>query len=447
MRSAGLALLLFAHACGGDTSTAPSATTTKAWGSAVQVWAGDVRVTQDTSDLQAAFDGQGTATAAWIAEDANGPRLWVARFSAGTWGQPQTLDPLAAGRVRSFALAVAQNGTAAVAWLQEADEPFLGTVWARHYSGGSWGPAEAIDGGAGEASGWPAIAAYPNGEVVAVWSRSSQRGGDLMTNRASAGGEWSGPSVLALSRDRLGIELPKVATSPRGEAFAIWAQGYVGTPRFRYQTWASRFSPATGWVAGTPLGGQPWFVSGLEVVADSSGNATVLWDEATAVPLASYASRYEAGRGWTQAQVIQAGGGAMGLEQVANGDVVTLIGQSGQFYFRRFVPGVGWGAPSVGFPVGQTYGLDFALDATGPAFMVWSQATGQGASQTFSILSNRFPDGLGWTAVNTLVGPADSGVLVYKPCIATDGQGRALALWVRGQDRVASVWSNYYTSR
>lgn len=422
----------FVQACGGDDAT----TRPKAWGAARLVWNGDNPTSRTPLQPAIGFDGAGSAVAVWL--DESGYRLLTSRFTTGTWSQARLLDSLDAGDVRSFALAVAEDGTALVVWLQDVDGEYRGTIWARRYSGGAWSPPESIDGGGGEAAGWPAVAIHSNGEAVVVWHRAYERGGDLLTTRASAAGSWGEPALLAPNRGFV-TGGAQIATSLRGDVFVVWLQNALS----RSQTWGSRYDPRTGWAPGTPLGGPTSALYSPKLVADANGNATAVWTEGMAHPIASYASRYEPATGWGRAELLHEEGGAVELTQASNGDVLVLLSPRGESYLTsRFMPGVGWSS-SESFPLRTNlWGLDFALDASGPAFMAWSEITG-GASR---VSSNRLI-GSAWTTPDMVQGPLQPNAIAHWPAVAADGRGNALAIWTQVENRRLSVWSNYYANR
>jgi hypothetical protein len=93
----------------------------------------------------------------------------------------------------------------------------------------AWGiPQTVFAGGVGSELLAPSIARNAAGDAVAVWDRSTSGKGESNAVEAAterAGGSWSAP--LRLSSGSLGIVYPEVVVDSRGEATVVWEQSTV----------------------------------------------------------------------------------------------------------------------------------------------------------------------------------------------------------------------------
>jgi len=89
---------------------------------------------------------------------------------------------------------------------------------------------------------------------------------------------------------------------------------------------------------------------------------------------------------------------------------------------------------------GGAYAPQIAIDANGNALAVWHQDDGT----RYSIWSNRYTTGSGWGTA-ALIETDDAGS-AFKPQIAFDANGNALAVWYQSDGTRFNVWSNRYTN-
>ncbi len=107
---------------------------------------------------------------------------------------------------------------------------------------------------------------------------------------------------------------------------------------------------------------------------------------------------------------------------------------------NRYVVGVGWGIPTLieVDNTGDALYPQVAVDGSGNAIAVWYQHDGT----RNNIWSNRYVAGVGWGTAE-LIETDDSGH-AYRPQVAFDGSGNAMAVWEHFDFTRSSIWSNRY---
>jgi hypothetical protein len=133
-------------------------------------------------------DGGGTAVAVWIKLEDPDPfdanpqqvyRLYAANYNGTTWGSPQVIDAGSASYYSAWSPKVSMdnNGDAIVVWQQH--DGTAQRVYARRFSGGSWGAIQQLNDSI-EFTNFdaadPAIAQSPTpGSAMAVWSQNNEK--------------------------------------------------------------------------------------------------------------------------------------------------------------------------------------------------------------------------------------------------------------------------------
>jgi hypothetical protein len=133
-------------------------------------------------------DGGGTAVAVWVKLEDPDPfdtnpqqvyRLYAANYNGTTWGSPQVIDAGSASYYSAWSPKVSMdnNGDAIVVWQQH--DGTAQRVYARRFSGGSWGAIQQLNDSI-EFTNFdaadPAIAQSPTpGSAMAVWSQNNEK--------------------------------------------------------------------------------------------------------------------------------------------------------------------------------------------------------------------------------------------------------------------------------
>ena len=194
---------------------------------------------------------------------------------------------------------------------------------------------------------------------------------------------WTSERVSNLRDTSIGVAIPAVALTSQNVGFVAWTERAVGCVK----TWVNRNAAGT-WGTPTEIGVEQAFFS-LNVAANASGNAVLVWMETAASP------------------------GSCG------GTILT----PGIYASRYIAASNTWTAP-VRIATNPSDSAVVVIDAAGRATAVWVQ----GPATLIPTLSwSRF-DGTSWSAPRALT---DGTRGVGGPVIAQDGSGNILALWVQ----------------
>lgn len=392
------------------------------------------------------FDSAGNAVAVWRQWNGTNHVLWANRYVAGVGWETATLIEANAGSVGVYypsqQLAVDGVGNVMVVW--ERHDGTRRDIFAKRYAvGGDWGTSTSLETNASDAT-YPKVAMDTAGNAFAVWTQSDGTYQSIWTNRYVAGLGWG---IATLIESNAGTAVsPQVAMDAAGNAMAVWRQTVV-TGYLRI--WASRYQAGTGWSTPTIIetnatgGGQP------EVAVDNSGNAVAVWTQSDGTRSNLWANRYVAGVGWGTATLIENHANNVVDPKVAMdtaGNAVAVWQESGSsnIWANRYAAGTGWDTATLIETNVATAGYpDVAIDTAGNALAVWQQH--DGAFQ--SIWANRYVAGTGWgtaTLIETNAGHAYS-----SPQVAVDSVGNAIAVWeqldVTGATLTYSIWANRFT--
>jgi len=158
--------------------------------------------------------------------------VWANRYGEGEWGEPVPIESSDADSAFRQQVAIDPTGRGAAIW-RRSD----GSIWANRYvpGGVGWLTDERLDSDTGGGD-YPHVALDETGNGMAVWEESDGVRKNLRARRYSAETSW-GPTQLIETNNSGDVFRPRVATDPRGNALAVFAQD-DGT---RWNMWANRF--------------------------------------------------------------------------------------------------------------------------------------------------------------------------------------------------------------
>jgi hypothetical protein len=270
-------------------------------------------------DALVAAGPEGNVTAVWLLEREEGWRSVVqsaTRSAGGSWSAPVTLSPPRKA-ARSPQVALDPQGGATAVW----EEEFSGaTQSATRLPGGNWSAPVTLS-VAGVRTGWPQVAVDSQGNATAVWAGAVFSGRRIQSHRIQtatrpAGGSWSAPVSISKPGHRH-VQDPQIAVSPQGEATAIWQRSngsYLviqGATRPAGGGWSRPVNITTG----HGRGGQH-----LQLVVDSWGNATAIWEGYDTRPgpnFAIQAAKHPPGGAWSRPTDISRWTKSLGEPQIA----------------------------------------------------------------------------------------------------------------------------------
>jgi hypothetical protein len=262
---------------------------------------------------------EGNVTAIWLLERDEGWRSVVqsaTRSAGGNWSVPVALSPPKKA-ARSPQIALDAQGGATVVW----EEEYSGAIEsATRSSGGIWSVPVTLS-ASGVYGNWPQVAVDSLGNATAVWAGNVLRGHRLRSSRIQsatrpAGGTWSAPVSISKSGHRH-VQDPQIAVSPQGEVTAIWQRSngshlvVQGATRPAGGGWSRPVDITTG----HGRGGQH-----LQLVVDSWGNATAIWEGYDTRPGPHFAiqgAKHPHGGAWSQPTDISRWTKSLGEPQIA----------------------------------------------------------------------------------------------------------------------------------
>lgn len=364
--------------------------------------------------VQLAGNAEGSALAAWVAQDAGSVRVFASRFDlAEGWRTAEVL-----GEGDSVQVAVGDDGHALAAW-------------------------RSGDGSAGESlqvrlhhatDGWSAAQALVTGNIASGWWETAYRG------------------VFDITID------------PAGRLLAAWAQDGAAS-----EVWTRSGSLAPGSVG--PLSWEPAMristhagpgvVPVLEVAVDESGSASAIWmhlDESFTSYALSMSTTY--GGEW-KAPAELAGPIAATYGFFSNvprlavnraGEWIALWREEkdetkGRVLATRFTPGSGWSDVAIVSddqeqPMGCTFegtaeGIHLSLGDDGRALVVWEERAP--GAQTIGLGATESIGGNEWSPRVTLE-PAASG-MAQTPLTASSAKA-GFSAWVRSGPAEDGGWTD-----
>jgi hypothetical protein len=281
----------------------------------------------------------------------------------------------------------------------------------------------------------PAVAMDGAGGTVAIWERQNATAHDLQVSTRAPGGNFSAPLELAPTANE-----PEVATTPSGEAVAVWRHFDAGSGNYVIQT-STRF-PGGSFSVPTEISisKASALPQSLRVAVNAAGEVAVAWvqkDPDSALDPDQFfveASVRPAGGSFSVPAVVSPSPLTPG--DGATGPGVALDGAGDVFVVWEYFDGTDHlvqaavGSPGGGFapplslsPGGtDAFSPQVAADAGGDATAVWTQSDGA----DFIVQASTRPAGGSFSAPGGL---SEAGVDALAPEIAMTPSGAATVAW------------------
>ena len=257
---------------------------------------------------------EGNVTAVWLLEREEGRRSVVqsaTRSAGGVWSAPVNLSPPRKA-ARFPQIALDPQGGATAVW----EEEYSGAIESStRSSAGVWSPPVTLSAN-GVVGDWPQVAVDSQGNAAAVWAGRASNSRRIQTATRPVGGTWSAPVSISKPGHRH-VQDPQIAVSPQGEATAIWQRSngsYLvvqGATRPAGGGWSRPVDITTG----DGRGGQH-----LQLVVDSWGNATAIWEGYDTRPGPDFviqAAKHPPGGAWSRPIDISSWAKSLGQPQIA----------------------------------------------------------------------------------------------------------------------------------
>lgn len=395
---------------------------------------------------------------------------WEDRAGAATagdaWSAPAPVAPGRPGSQAAPAIAVRRDGLVAV-WVETTPDGDILTWAARPTGAAAWGaPQPVARGVVADRTTLPALAALPDGTVVAVWAVAvgANQTGRLLASTLPAGGtSWSAPESLPVEP---GVafgqgNVPRLAAGADGAVYAVWtgpsADGAGTSPVL------ARRRPGGTWDAPTPARTTPARPVTVDVIGGSTptrtdytggvlpavatlpdGRVAVVWYDDEATLDRSGAGAWDVAFGvWNPTTGHWTASASTGADRVDNTDLQPLAvagGPTGVRLVYRFGPaqvrwqtlaanGTAWSAPATipGLAGTRPFDLKLAAGGDGTLLLTWRAFTvGAGTEDVAAAL---LPAGATvWTPLPAAVHFATSEL--YDPVGALDPAGHPAVLYV-----------------
>jgi hypothetical protein len=313
------------------------------------------------------------------------------------WGTPDSLGPARGGP----AAAIDHLGNIVAVWTVNADGGAF--LQARRYAraAAAWSAPVDISGPSAFDSTGAKVIMDAAGNATVAWLA----GGVRLARYVVATDTWSAPVEIA-DQGPCSSEALRGVTDLAGGVFLTWRSAcrFFPSSAFGSHIHAARYDPATGTVVGATL--TPALIPGFvtpDLVADATGNATVVWPE-RGVEVVIKAAQYSAAAGtW--------------------GGATTLVASPG-------------GATAEGLRAG--------IDGRGNVIVLWYVAT-EGVTPPGAynaVRATRYDQATRqWSPVSELTTSAE---LLTQTVLAVDTAGNALAAWTRRENAIPRVQAALY---
>jgi hypothetical protein len=360
------------------------------------LWAPVSRVNDDstvTSQVgpDVALGPSGSAIAVWQDYRASPPSnpfgeidIFASRrdVTTGTWAANVRVNDVATGQQYKPAVAIDAGDNAYAVWVDRrvgrADVYFS----KRSASTGLWSSNVRVNTTMRfDTQDQPTIAVSPNGDALALWTRTDKNKLNVWSARLPAGGTTWGPEIRVTSNQTTGKQGPKVTFGPTGTAYAVWMDPAVGNADIWYATLPAGSST---WSTNTRISDDPStaFQGLTDIGVDGSDNVMVAWTDRRATPYQLRVRGLPAGGSWGASSIVAAdGGNSPSIAVLADGSAF-LAWHDGDasttypiLWGASFDPGAGsWSTPERIDTNGSDHGARSAATALDASriVVVWS---------------------------------------------------------------------------
>jgi len=398
-------------------------------------------------DPDVAADAEGNAVAVWSQEDESFEMdLWTSRYVPGAgWSAPVAVTYLD-GDVESPRVGMDPGGNATVLWGQRATSYVSYSMWAMRYvAGAGWDVPYRLETFTSGAS--HGLVVDRGGNATAVWVRYDGAW-DVRASRYTAGVGWSAPTTISSVAQQ--ASWVRLSADAAGNVVVVWSQ-WDGA---RWDIWANRYSTVSGWGVARLLEFSTAYAGNPDVAADAEGNALAMWTQSDGSTNVVWSSLYTPGTGWQDPVQVEPGvfgnrprvafdGDGNALAIWIKGDSVPTT----DVWACRYAKGVGWGTPEIletgsagGVFPAYEYSYDLAFDEANNAMAIWLQGDGT----LYNMWASRYVPGTGWGAP-TLIEDQSYGD-ANSPALAVDSGGNATAVWLQGTAFGSRLLSNRYVA-
>jgi len=365
------------------------------------------------------------------------PKIWSFTTADGAWGTAAPIETESLGDAYRTEIVFDSSGNAIAVWGQNDGTRY--NIWTNRFNGTSWGTAALIETDDSGHASTPKIAIDSSGNAIAVWFQSDGTRYNIWTNRFN-GTSW-GTAALIETDDSGDAEHPEIVFDSSGNAIAVWFQN-DGT---RSNIWTNRFNGTSWGTAALIETDDSGYAGHPEIAIDSSGNAIAVWHQSDGARFGIWTNRFN-GTSWGTAALIETddSGDAYRPEIAidSSGNAIAVWSQSdgtrNNIWANRF-NGTSWGTAALieTDDSGDAYRPEIAIDSSGNAIAVWHQSDGT----RFNMWTNRF-NGTSWGTAALI--ETDNSGNALSPEIAIDSSGNAIAVWHQSDGTRNNIWANRF---
>jgi len=312
-------------------------------------------------------------------------------------------------------------------------------IWSFTTADGAWGTAAPIETESLGDAYRTEIVFDSSGNAIAAWGQNDGTRYNIWTNRFN-GTSW-GTAALIETDNSGDAEHPEIVFDSSGNAIAVWFQN-DGT---RSNIWTNRFNGTSWGTAALIETDDSGYAGHPEIAIDSSGNAIAVWHQSDGARFGIWTNRFN-GTSWGTAALIETddSGDAYRPEIAidSSGNAIAVWSQSdgtrNNIWANRF-NGTSWGTAALieTDDSGDAYRPEIAIDSSGNAIAVWHQSDGT----RFNMWTNRF-NGTSWGTAALI--ETDNSGNALSPEIAIDSSGNAIAVWHQSDGTRNNIWANRF---
>ncbi len=375
--------------------------------------------------LSVEANAAGQAVATWVQNDGPVSDAYASMYSPATgWGMPTQVEHMELGGTTEIWSAIDSAGNV-IAIYRVYDGSVWGVYASRYTPSGGWGAPQRLDTLPGDQF-WLRIAMDPAGDALAVWSETSATYNIYADHYSATSNTWSGAVKIQAGTGYASGD--EVAMDASGNGFAVWDE--ENTTTFDYQAYAAHYVAGSGWQTPVRIESHTTYAGSVAIGMSRTGYAAAIWGEYTGSNWQTYASTYSPGSGWGAEVQISGGTTDSGWSTPALDDAGNVIFPwyvwgTDQFdaYMTTYSQTSGWGtAVALSTMSGDASVPVAALDWRGDGYVSWRQWNGQ----ENDVYARRYVAGQGLgSPVKLDVTGGDSG----GPLLAVDGAGNAIAAW------------------
>ncbi len=400
-------------------------------------------------DPRFAVDGNGNVIIVWTKQVDGGNKIFANRFEKSVgWDSVQNISGSDMGNVNFPVLAMDWTGTATVLFHQSEDT--RDSIWCRRFvSGSGWSELELVEKIDGGNLFFPLIAVDDDGNITALWGRYSEGKKELRSKRYVKGSGWVENRKINTG-ESVDLRSHRLVVDQAGYVTAVW----LDVDGQNKNVWTNRYSPENGWGSAEMIESNNAGISDeLDLVADGTGNVTVIWQRYDEGKNSLWANRYSVEFGWGIAQLIETD------DSGSTGDAVLLVDGQGNatvswkqhdgtrdnLWSNRFNMGVGWAVPELleNDDSGNAVRPELVVDEAGNVTVAWQQHD----STVNNLWSSRYTDESGWSTPELIEENNDGDVKNHR--LVIDSSGNITAVWQQFDGDILSggkinVWVNRF---